>query len=64
MHTRKATGALTQDEDRLSGGRDPHEKDETVVKPAYRYNGNLYTGWTASLYWDWHFSTYIDHVNM
>ena len=34
------------------GYRDSHNNDEMVVKPSYLYNGNLYTGKMASLYWD------------
>ena len=29
-----------------------HYKDKTVVRPFYLYNGNSYTGKSASLYWD------------
>ena len=38
--------------DHLSRYRDSHCKDETVVRPSYLLNGNIYTGKTASLYWD------------
>ena len=32
--------------------KDFHDKDKTVVRPSYLYNGNTYTGKTTSLYWD------------
>ena len=38
--------------DRLSRYGDFHYKDKAVVRPSYIYNGNPYTGKTASLYWD------------
>ena len=31
---------------------DSHYKDQTVIRPSYLYNGNLYAGKTASLYQD------------
>ena len=31
---------------------DFHYKYKTVVRPSYSYNGNPYTGKTASFYWD------------
>ena len=36
----------------LSRYRDSHYKDEMVARLSYLYNGNLYTGKMACLYWD------------
>ena len=34
------------------GSRDSHHGDEMVMRLYYLYNGNRYTGMTASLYWE------------
>ena len=36
----------------LSWYRDSHYKDETVIRPSYLYDGNLYSGKTVPLYWN------------
>ena len=41
-----------QYKDGLSIYVDLHYKYKTVMKPAYLYNGNPYTGKKTSLYWD------------
>ena len=40
--------------DRLSRFANYHCKDNTAARPSYLYNGNPYTGKTASFYWDDH----------
>ena len=45
------SGTLSQYKDRLYK-YGSHIKDKTVAKPTYLYNGDPYTGKTASLYWD------------
>ena len=37
---------------KLVPGTDFHDKDKTVMRPSYLYNGNPYTGKNTSLYWD------------
>ena len=46
------TRSLFQCKDRLFHVRDLHNKDMTVVRPSYLYNGNLYIGKTTSLHWE------------
>ena len=45
------TSVLSQYNDHLPSYGDFHSKDEMIVRPSYLYDGNLYTGETASLYW-------------
>ena len=49
--TRTRNRASSQYNDRLSGYRDFHYKDKTVVRPSYLYNGNSYSGKTTSVHW-------------
>ena len=49
---KQCSRALSQYKDRLSRYGDFHYKDRMVMIVSYLYNGNLYTGNMASLYWN------------
>ena len=40
------------DKDHSSRYRDSHYEDKTLIRQSYLYDGDYYTGKTASLYWD------------
>ena len=51
-----------QHKDHLSMYEDFHYKDEIDVRPSYLYDGNPYTGKTASLYWDSPLSAAVERL--